>query len=50
MKRNRQGKNILGGMGVEGKQRAVRVLLCSVQPWKDSLLSPEAPNGSSACL
>lgn len=34
--------------GAEGKLRKiVRALLCSAQPWKDSLLSPRAPRGAS---
>lgn len=34
--------------GAEGKLRKiVRMLLCSAQPWKDSLLSPRAPRGAS---
>lgn len=34
--------------GAEGKLRKiVKALLCSAQPWKDSLLSPRAPRGAS---
>lgn len=37
--------------GAEGKLRKiVRALLCSAQPWKESLLSPRAPRGASLSL